>query len=214
MEYIVHVSPKRTWDDAAERCRQDGMHLLRIYSRLQGAAIHAAVSEVTEDPYWIGLSDAASEGSFVWTADDAPYDDAESIWMLFQPDDSGGEEDCVAVRINPGEGFLMNDWGCGSLHSFVCMDPAKVNACAAFPCTTTYAPSADTATCTPRVGTSLAPSGRTCACVDGYAYADDTLGCLPPLEQHTLVIADVQYRLFTHPFTWEHAQYLCRCDDA
>lgn len=104
VEYTLHISPKRMWEDAERRCQQDGLHLLRLYSQRQAISIHEAVTNITAEPYWIGLNDLAREGNFVWSADNKSVAAVEQRWMPGQPDNNGWSgEHCVTARIFPGQ---------------------------------------------------------------------------------------------------------------
>ena len=59
--------------------------------------------------YWIGLTDSAVEGHFVWQHSSKPLN--WSNWADNQPDDSDGDEDCVVVTGLPGQ-QQWNDEAC------------------------------------------------------------------------------------------------------
>jgi len=63
--------------------------------------------------YWIGLSDEAEEGTFVW-GDGSTLD--YSGFNMGEPNDYGAGEDCVQIRTNSG----WNDIPCGYTAPFVC----------------------------------------------------------------------------------------------
>lgn len=81
-------------------------------------------------PFWIGLVDRVTEGSFLWvTAQPSSYPPANgSPWGAAQPDDFGpGGQDCVRVV----DGAELDDAFCPDTFGFVCEcdgfadDPAR-----------------------------------------------------------------------------------------
>lgn len=63
--------------------------------------------------YWIGLTDEAVEGTFVW-------DDGSKLeysgWNIGEPNDYRAAEDCVQIRKGGG----WNDISCSYTSPFVC----------------------------------------------------------------------------------------------
>jgi hypothetical protein len=62
--------------------------------------------------YWIGLTDLASEGTFVWE-DGTVLDLADAGQNFFnagEPNNAGGDEDCARMRADP----TWNDITCGA----------------------------------------------------------------------------------------------------
>ena len=64
--------------------------------------------------YWIGLTDSAVEGHFVWQHSLKPM--IWSNWSPYQPDNAKGNEDCVEVGW-PAE-FKWNDGDCNYSATF------------------------------------------------------------------------------------------------
>ena len=62
---------------------------------------------------WIGLSDSAAEGSWVWVSGSAL---GSTSWAEGEPNDSGGVEDCAELRTDG----LWNDRDCASALSYIC----------------------------------------------------------------------------------------------
>ena len=65
--------------------------------------------------WWIGFSDSASEGSFVWST---PQEDEWKFtnWKTGEPNDYGREEDCATLK---KDGY-WNDIPCWMTRAFVC----------------------------------------------------------------------------------------------
>lgn len=70
---------------------------------------------------WLGGSDVAQEGKFIWDSDGGVVSAGYTNWAPTQPDDAGGNEDCI--HIYPQASFnqpYWNDWPCSQLNPFVC----------------------------------------------------------------------------------------------
>ena len=63
---------------------------------------------------WIGLSDKANEGTFVWANGAAV---AFEFWKKNQPNDGKGNEDCVEMTKTNGK---WDDVQCSKKRAFVC----------------------------------------------------------------------------------------------
>ena len=69
------------------------------------------LADLTSDPAWIGISDSASEGDWVFL-------DGGSVtytnWKTNEPNNSGGNEDCVDINLVSSEPGTWNDSNCSS----------------------------------------------------------------------------------------------------
>jgi hypothetical protein len=98
------------WQAARQRCQGLGLDLAILDSQ----EIEVAIREVvTIGDVWIGLSDLATEGTFVWV-DGRPL--VYRNWMPNEPNDALGQEDCVYAR--SGQGW--NDADCDVPRSYLC----------------------------------------------------------------------------------------------
>ena len=105
----AHVDDKITWTQAEDCCIEWGGHLASIHS----AAVNELLNDIrNEDRFtWIGLSDTANDGDYVWT-DGTPYD--YENFKSGQPDSLNGES-CFHF-FNQQNG-TWNDYNC-SLNTF------------------------------------------------------------------------------------------------
>ena len=88
--------------EAEAVCVSHGGHLATINSASQNTAVFMlADGQIV----WIGLTDAASEGTWVWM-DGSPV--VYSLWHAGQPDNYGSDEDCAVFWY----GFEWNDVPC------------------------------------------------------------------------------------------------------
>jgi cysteine-rich repeat protein len=102
----------KTWPDAEAACVGLGGHLVSIPNAEVNALAHSLVPSGAR--VWIGLTDQASEGSFVWT-DGTPA--TYTRWASGEPSNSGSAEDCAELT----DEAYWNDSSCSSSLGFVCM---------------------------------------------------------------------------------------------
>ena len=101
------------WPDARAACQARGQDLAVVNDADEGAWLFGTALELQAQDYWIGLSDTAVEGAFVWV-DGSPV--GFSDWTGGQPDNSGGE-DCVHYWGASGQ---WNDLPCDRRLGFLC----------------------------------------------------------------------------------------------
>jgi hypothetical protein len=114
---------ERTWEDAEAYCVSLGMHLARIDTKRQARALYQTAKRRGLKRAWIGLSDRATEGSFVWS-DGAPFE--FDYWKSNAPDNNACGEDCAAFS-GDGRGHWY-DTACNLARPFVCRVPAAAGA--------------------------------------------------------------------------------------
>jgi len=103
----------RSWNDAKDRATALGGYLLTISSQAENDFIQNNLGDYKWDSYWLGYSDTAEEGTFVWAnGSDASY----TNWNGGEPNNSG-DEDVVEfnghngkwndLNINDGRFFII-----------------------------------------------------------------------------------------------------------
>ncbi|XP_042878324.1 brevican core protein-like [Penaeus japonicus] len=102
-----------TYGDGWTFCRQQGGSLASVRSQEE----HDFLAGVLPASVWIGLSDGASEGTFLWA------DSSKSSYTNFYPNEpsgSGGhpDEDCVEMR--SAFDFAWNDEWCYTYNRYLC----------------------------------------------------------------------------------------------
>ncbi|KAK7110742.1 neurocan core protein-like [Littorina saxatilis] len=108
---------KRTYDQAVDRCQQEGA----IVSKSQSQAENDYIRGLLVDGMWLGVRDSVQEGSWVWS-DGSPAFTASgdfTKWKSGEPDNAHGTEtdaDCVSANSN---GKWM-DIPCSNKKVFVC----------------------------------------------------------------------------------------------
>eukprot|EP00091_Calanus_sinicus_P011737 TRINITY_DN264_c0_g1_i2.p1 TRINITY_DN264_c0_g1~~TRINITY_DN264_c0_g1_i2.p1 ORF type:complete len:170 (-),score=40.67 TRINITY_DN264_c0_g1_i2:136-645(-) len=96
------------WTAAKERCEKEGAHLTSIHSEEENKFLASLVPKdaAGETYVFIGGTDAAAQGTFVWT-DGSAWD--YNNWMPGQPDGLP-DEDCS--EFNFAQNTLWNDQKC------------------------------------------------------------------------------------------------------
>merc|ERR1711872_112849 len=105
------VSPtKMFFYEAQQYCVGKGGYLAEIQSEDEQNRVQAVLNSLYT--YWIGLSDAVSEGHFVWQHSMTPLE--WSDWLPGEPDPvNGGSEDCVGMHEEGGR-WGWNDMPCNT----------------------------------------------------------------------------------------------------
>ena len=74
--------------------------------------------------YWIGLSDSASEGTWVWLNGNRANPDDGSLWYPGPPltGSSGNNRDCALASFRPGRfgGLFLGDDPCSDIYRSLC----------------------------------------------------------------------------------------------
>ncbi|XP_026012385.1 CD209 antigen-like protein E [Astatotilapia calliptera] len=103
-----------SWKQSRDKCRAKGGDLVKIDSREEQAFLERRVRELmkeAEDKFWIGLTDSAVEGRWLWV-DGSLLDESLKFWAGKEPNnvtegDPDGE-DCVRM----GEEYENKDLKC------------------------------------------------------------------------------------------------------
>ena len=98
-----------TWSEASAACQAAGQHLASVQSAAENALL---VTAAAGNRVWIGGTDAASEGTWVWSPSGTPLSYAN--WGVLEPNNAGNGEDCL----NGPE--LWNDLPCTAKQKYVC----------------------------------------------------------------------------------------------
>lgn len=126
--YTLYASPMLTWEEADYVCKARGTSLVKITSKDQNDRLQASVMDaslgVTPDSFlghfytafWLGLSDRAKEGTYVWTSDGTGVSFSPP-WAAGAPDNGGDVEHCIFVLRTDG---TWNDISCTYRAAYVC----------------------------------------------------------------------------------------------
>ena len=117
------VKTAMTFDDAESYCQSystpgRSAHLVSVANRNDSQFIgRYAAAAGANFRIWIGYTDAASEGNFIWTDGSTPgYDN----WVPGEPDGQLNGEHCVKMFIDSG---TIHDGHCWNNEQFVCKMP-------------------------------------------------------------------------------------------
>eukprot|EP00964_Phaeocystis_antarctica_P115537 scaffold79477_cov84-Phaeocystis_antarctica.AAC.1 len=108
-----------SWADADAACQAAGLQLASVQSAEQNALLVAAAAG--NESVWIGGTDAASEGAWVWSPSNTPL--SYTNWQPGEPNSLGGPEDCLEFY---GDSGRWNDKGCTSKKKHVCQTVCPV----------------------------------------------------------------------------------------
>lgn len=103
--YFFNQTPTASWNTAQQQAQNLGFNLLSISGQTENDAIVAAAAAAgLTGGVWIGFTDAATEGQWVW-ADGTPNTFAN--WNPGEPSNSGGfpcytDEDAAILQLNNG----------------------------------------------------------------------------------------------------------------
>lgn len=114
-----YVCPARTWTSARDHCQSDGVGcLVTINDDAENNCIAAATNPTFPDLVWFGFVQASSgsepAGGWGWQCGSSSY--AAPNWGMFEPNNSGGNEDCGAMNA----GGVWIDGDCATSLRYVC----------------------------------------------------------------------------------------------
>ncbi|XP_051993548.1 CD209 antigen-like [Xyrauchen texanus] len=106
-------SEEKSWSESRQFCRDRGGDLVIINTEEEQRFITSLFKEIV----WIGLSVIENEGKMKWV-DNSPL--KKGFWKRNEPNNLGGDEDCV--DLNPALPFLenWNDLPCSVRRKCIC----------------------------------------------------------------------------------------------
>ncbi|XP_053302917.1 lactose-binding lectin l-2 [Pleuronectes platessa] len=114
-----YVETLMTWADAEVNCLSQGANLVSIRSLVEDTFLQFLIMNFDHvyGRAWIGLSDLAKEGIFMWSDGCA----AKCYrWSIEEPNNLHGNEDCVEKSHRPYTKWKWNDLPCNVLIPSVC----------------------------------------------------------------------------------------------
>jgi hypothetical protein len=70
--------------------------------------------------FWTSGSDKQTEGHWIWESSGLNLNPGFTNWSDGQPDNAGGNEDCLHLNRNSGGRIAWNDAGCNVLLDAIC----------------------------------------------------------------------------------------------
>ena len=116
---ISSIIAAMTWADAELNCVSQDANLVSIHSAGENNFVRDLIKnfDPANEWTWIGLSDFHKEGGWMWSdVSEVSF----TLWSEGQPDNSGGEEDCVHINYPT----RWNDIRCHYTHHSVCKSRA------------------------------------------------------------------------------------------
>ena len=112
-----YVYEAKTWSDAVATCVSKGGYLVEVTTQSEMEFI--AELRHKRDPLWVGATDEANEGSFVYQHSKRRL--PNTFWRDGEPNNSRGVEHCVQLINNYGKkDAKLNDVKCTTKYTFVC----------------------------------------------------------------------------------------------
>ncbi|MDC3957094.1 hypothetical protein KEG38_24745 [Polyangium jinanense] len=113
--YVEFTAQKTNFANAHGACAATGGYMVTVTSQAeQDFLFDTVIDKTILLPRWLGLTDIATEGTFVWESGE-PL--AYTHWGQDQPDDYNASEDCVEMYHVTGE---WNDDNCTYEYHYVC----------------------------------------------------------------------------------------------
>ncbi|XP_058261108.1 hepatic lectin-like isoform X2 [Hemibagrus wyckioides] len=114
------VTKRMSWNKARQECRLRGADLVIINSREE----QESISQMFIGEAWIGLSDSAEEGKWMWV------DGTEvttGFWWEGEPNDFDGNEDCAATGSKFARAIISTwaDYSCETELRAICEKKAN-----------------------------------------------------------------------------------------
>ena len=112
-----------SWGNANAACLAAGLQLATVQSAAQNALLLTAAAG---NEVWIGGTDAASEGAWVWSPSNTPL--SYTNWHSGEPNNVNGGEHCLMFNYHTpwngaGHRGTWNDGRCTTKLKYVCQQP-------------------------------------------------------------------------------------------
>ncbi|XP_033897947.3 C-type lectin domain family 4 member E-like [Acipenser ruthenus] len=110
------------WNSSRDNCTSMGGHLVIIESEAEQRFLMNAAKAHPGNLYWIGLTDAVTEGTWLWV-DGTPLNDKTQYWGSGEPNNKKGGEDCAHLPFHADPLNPLNSWNdieCQKNYSRIC----------------------------------------------------------------------------------------------
>ena len=92
------------------------MRLLEIMGLFLSLLLHEGVDWAQDSVLWLGGSDLANEGDFVWS-DGTHLASNDTAWKVGEPNNFAGVEHCLTLNVDV---YALNDQFCNSSLPLIC----------------------------------------------------------------------------------------------
>ncbi|XP_048579857.1 uncharacterized protein LOC5521688 isoform X1 [Nematostella vectensis] len=116
---------RKTWSMAKADCHGAGGYLVKVDDATEQNFLSYRSRTISQS-MWIGATDEAAEGHFVWEGDGTLVN--YTNWFRGEPNDHSGKEDCVEMIAGYYAGY-WNDNFCEQFRNFICEKPFGENLC-------------------------------------------------------------------------------------
>jgi hypothetical protein len=114
VSYALCDFPMSFWE-AEQFCHSLGQSLARVDDKPALKALQVATQAKRKGEWWVGLTDQAREGSYLWPDQSRP---ARGLWARGEPDHHVCGQHCAAIQ--PGRKSGLRDMHCATAVPFVC----------------------------------------------------------------------------------------------
>ncbi|XP_017948241.1 hepatic lectin-like [Xenopus tropicalis] len=106
------VTTKKAWTDARAACKLKNSDLVIINSEREQNFL-SSITDMSD--FWIGLKGNTDKNEWRWV-DGTIHKLSEGFWLKGEPNNSGGQEDCVHMRVQK----KWNDIVCSNQYKAIC----------------------------------------------------------------------------------------------
>ena len=114
-----------TWADAVLTCQLLDSQLVEIEDAVENAYLKAVVKGLGGTGWFIGLTDKAVEGEFVWMSSKKSLFRIFSDWLQGDPSNHNNDESCT-ILFKPGS-YQWVDTSCENRWNYICEANASVS---------------------------------------------------------------------------------------
>ncbi|KAI2668938.1 C-type lectin domain family 17, member A [Labeo rohita] len=111
--WVFMSNELKSWSDSRQYCRDRGADLVIINSEEK----QRLISSFTAERVWIGLSDTEQEGNMKWVDNSTLK---QGFWFKGEPNDYGGNEDCIEMNYETETLNSWNDCSCSDKKKGIC----------------------------------------------------------------------------------------------
>ncbi|XP_052676540.1 perlucin-like protein isoform X2 [Crassostrea angulata] len=118
--YLVVTYELETWSGAQAKCVAENSGLVEIETEAENNFLKdVAAKTFLNGQFWTGGNDIDVEGQWRWVTSGNPFTFTD--WGPGEPNDTGGNEDCMLLLSNTG--YTWNDLPCSTNSLYICEKP-------------------------------------------------------------------------------------------